>query len=103
MKTILVVDDDKMNLNNALKILSPTYKVVPVPGGKVALNYLQKGKPDLILLDVLMPDMDGFAVMEQLQANPEKLGDRKPVTVAVEELYHDELTLEYPKEYTQQG
>ena len=39
----------------------------------------------------------------QLQANPEKLGDRKPVTVAVEELYHDELTLEYPKEYTQQG
>lgn len=71
MKTILVVDDDKMNLNNALKILSPTYKVVPVPGGKVALNYLQKGKPDLILLDVLMPDMDGFAVMEQLQANPD--------------------------------
>ena len=67
MKTILVVDDDKMNLNNALKILSPTYKVVPVPGGKVALNYLQKGKPDLILLDVLMPDMDGFAVMEQLR------------------------------------
>ena len=66
MKTILVVDDDKMNLNNALKILSPTYKVVPVPGGKVALNYLQKGKPD-----VLMPDMDGFAVMEQLQANPD--------------------------------
>ena len=39
----------------------------------------------------------------QLQANPEKLVDRKPVTVAVEELYHDELTLEYPKEYTQQG
>ena len=39
----------------------------------------------------------------QLQANPEKLGDRKPVTVAVEELYHDELTLDYPKEYTQQG
>ena len=71
MKTILVVADDKMNLNNALKILSPTYKVVPVPGGKVALNYLQKGKPDLILLDVLMPDMDGFAVMEQLQANPD--------------------------------
>lgn len=71
MKTILVVDDDKMNLNNALKILSPTYKVVPVPGGKVALNYLQKGKPDLILLDVLMPDMDGFAVMEQLHANPD--------------------------------
>ena len=69
MKTILVVDDDKMNLNNALKILSPTYKVVPVPGGKVALNYLQKGKPDLILLDVLMPDMDGFETLTAIRKN----------------------------------
>lgn len=38
----------------------------------------------------------------QLQANPEKLGDRKPVSVAVDELYHDRLILEYPKEYTQE-
>ena len=37
----------------------------------------------------------------QLQSDPDKLGDRKPVTVAVDELYHDELTLEYPKEYDQ--
>ena len=37
----------------------------------------------------------------QLQSDPDKLGDRKPVTVAVDELYHDELTLEYPKEYYQ--
>lgn len=35
----------------------------------------------------------------QLQTNPEKLGDRKPVTVAVEELYNDELELKYPAEY----
>lgn len=39
----------------------------------------------------------------QLQTNPDKLGDRKPVTVAVDELYQDELTLEYPREYTQKG
>ena len=71
MKTILVVDDEKMNLNNALKILSPSYKVIPVVSGKVALNYLQKGKPDLILLDVLMPDMNGFRLMELLQENPD--------------------------------
>jgi DNA-directed RNA polymerase omega subunit len=38
----------------------------------------------------------------QLQADPEKLGERKPVTVAVDELYHDELTIEYPKEYYQE-
>lgn len=35
----------------------------------------------------------------QLQADPEKLGDRKPVSVAVDELLHDELAVEYPKEY----
>ena len=40
MKTILVVDDDKLNLNNAMKILSPAYKVIPMPSGKMALNYL---------------------------------------------------------------
>jgi len=37
----------------------------------------------------------------QLQNDPEKLAERKPVTVAVEELYTDELTLEYPKEFFQ--
>lgn len=37
----------------------------------------------------------------QLQSNPDKLGDRKPVSVAVDELLHDELTVEPPKEYYQ--
>ena len=69
MKTILVVDDDKLNLNNAMKILSPTYKVIPVPSGKMALNYLSKNIPDLILLDILMPEMDGFEVMREIRAN----------------------------------
>ena len=69
MKTILVVDDDKLNLNNAMKILSPAYKVIPVPSGKTALNYLSKNIPDLILLDILMPEMDGFEVMREIRAN----------------------------------
>ncbi|MBQ2769726.1 MAG: DNA-directed RNA polymerase subunit omega [Clostridia bacterium] len=38
----------------------------------------------------------------QLQADPEKLGDRKPVSVAVNELLNDELSLEFPKEYYQE-
>lgn len=71
MKTILVVDDDKLNLNNAMKILSPAYKVVPMPSGKMALNYLTKNIPDLILLDILMPEMDGFEVMRQIRAKQE--------------------------------
>lgn len=71
MKTILVVDDDKLNLNNAMKILSPAYKVIPVSSGKMALNYLNKNIPDLILLDVLMPEMGGFDVMKEIRANEE--------------------------------
>ena len=38
----------------------------------------------------------------QLQMEPDKLGERNPVSVAVDELYHDELTIEYPKEYYQE-
>ena len=37
----------------------------------------------------------------QLQSDPDKLGGRKPVSVAVDQLYHDELILEYPKEFYQ--
>ena len=70
MKTILVVDDDKLNLNNAMKILSPAYKVIPVPSGKMALAYLTKNVPDLILLDILMPEMDGFTLMAKIRENP---------------------------------
>ncbi|MEY8333180.1 response regulator [Lachnospiraceae bacterium 47-T17] len=69
MKTILVVDDDKLNLNSAMKILSPAYKVVPMTSGKTALSYLSKNIPDLILLDILMPEMDGFEVMKEIRAN----------------------------------
>jgi len=38
----------------------------------------------------------------QLQADPDKLGERKPVSVAVDELYHDQLNIEYPSEYYQE-
>ena len=38
----------------------------------------------------------------QLQVDPEALGDRNPVSIAVDELYHDELMIEYPKEYYQE-
>lgn len=38
----------------------------------------------------------------QLQADPEKLGERKPVSMAVDELYHDQLAIEYPKEFYQE-
>ena len=64
--TILVVDDDKTNLALAQKILMPRYRIAASNSGAGALKYLESHHPDLILLDINMPGMDGFEVMEEL-------------------------------------
>ena len=68
-KTVLVVDDDKSNLIIAQKLLSDEYRVAAVNSGEKALEYLEKNEPSLILLDISMPDMDGFEVMEKLRSD----------------------------------
>lgn len=67
MKHILIVDDDKTNLVMAKNALSDLYKVTAVTMGSQALKFLEKNTPDLILLDLNMPDMDGYMVMEEIQ------------------------------------
>ena len=64
---ILVVDDDKTNLVLAQNILTPQYRIAASNSGMAALKYLESHKPALILLDINMPDMDGFEVMRQIQ------------------------------------
>ncbi len=63
---ILVVDDDKTNLTLAQNILLPHYRIAAANSGRSALKYLESHRPDLILLDINMPDMDGFEVMERI-------------------------------------
>ena len=70
-KTILVVDDDKSNLIIAQKILGDDYRVAAVNSGTKALEYLSRNIPQLILLDIHMPDMNGFEVMDTLRRNSE--------------------------------
>ncbi len=68
MKSIvLVVDDDKTNLVRAQKILTPTYRIAAANSGAAALRYLENNHPDLILLDINMPEMDGFQVMGKIR------------------------------------
>ncbi|MCR5176786.1 MAG: response regulator [Anaerovibrio sp.] len=76
MKKILVVDDNVVNLKVIDKILKSNseYKSVLVPNGQKALQFLDKTVPDLILLDVLMPDMDGFAVLAEIKKRPALAG-----------------------------
>ncbi|NTV93828.1 MAG: two-component system response regulator [Thiobacillus sp.] len=66
--TLLVVDDIPDNLAVMTEILTPAYRVLVANTGPLALRLAQsEPAPDLILLDVMMPDMDGYAVLEQLR------------------------------------
>lgn len=63
---ILVVDDDSLNLMFAQKLLGNTYVTDCVSSGEETLEYLKKTKPNLILLDLHMPKMNGFEVMRAI-------------------------------------
>ena len=66
---ILVVDDAEINLKIAEKIISREYSVECVSSGEDCLAYLMDHNPDLILLDLHMPELDGFEVMEKRNAS----------------------------------
>src|SRR5688572_27061749 len=68
--SILVVDDTPANLQVLAGMLKDRgYKVRPVPGGKLALAAARRDPPDLILLDINMPEMNGYEVCERLKAD----------------------------------
>ncbi len=71
MNIILIVDDDTTSLKLAKGILDQDYRVATVNSGAMVFKYLEKNRPDLILLDLNMPEMDGFEVLEKLKSNPE--------------------------------
>ena len=68
---ILIVDDTPENLSVLAELLQPHFRVRAANGGVRALQIAQEEpKPDLILLDIMMPDLDGYAVIERLKADP---------------------------------
>lgn len=69
--SILVVDDERSNLDVLTFILKNQYSVQVAKSGAVALKRARDQKPDLILLDIMMPDMDGFEVLAELKAQDE--------------------------------
>ncbi|MCI8522204.1 MAG: response regulator [Lachnospiraceae bacterium] len=68
-KHVLIIDDDVSVLKTLRYHLQDTYRVSVVNSGKVALDFLQKHKPDLILLDYLMPTYNGAAVLKTIQGS----------------------------------
>lgn len=68
-QTILAVDDTRANLDMLVAILGDDYEVAVATDGPTALDMAARFRPDLILLDLMMPGMDGYAVLERLKAD----------------------------------
>jgi len=76
MRKILIVDDEKMMLKLASRILSKNYSVVCASSGAEAVKIFETEKPDMVLSDLLMPEMDGYELHRILQ---EKSADSVPI------------------------
>ncbi|MDR3348499.1 MAG: response regulator [Acidaminococcales bacterium] len=74
MKRILVIDDNLASLKQISSYISPYYDVLLAKSGALGLRICEKEMPDLILLDVEMPEMNGFETMARLKKIPELCG-----------------------------
>lgn len=66
---ILIVDDERFNLNTLHGLLKDDYKIMVATGGEQALKAAVTGRPDLILLDINMPGLDGYEVCRRLKSD----------------------------------
>ena len=69
-KTVLVVDDTAENIDLLVAALRDEYLVKAAINGEMALKIVEKSPPDIILLDIMMPGIDGFEVCRRLRSNP---------------------------------
>lgn len=68
---VLIADDDAINRQVLADLLKPEYTVLLAKNGEQTLERTQRHAPDLVLLDVMMPDMDGYEVLRRLRADPQ--------------------------------
>ena len=87
---ILAVDDDQANLNIISEILSDDYELQTADCGESALEVARNYIPDLILLDIMMPGIDGYEVCRKLRSEPD-LSKTKILFLSAKELLEDRL------------
>lgn len=89
-KQVLVVDDDPNIADMVRQILPETdFSVESAPDGKAAIDLLATKKPDILLLDIIMPRMDGFGVIEKVRQNPDSC-DLPIIVLSAKELSAEE-------------
>ena len=88
---MLIVDDSKVDRTLLANLFAGSYKVLQASGGRESLDVLARGKVDIVVLDIGMEGMDGFAVLEAMKADPD-LADI-PVIVETCETAHEETAL----------
>lgn len=72
MKRIVVIEDEKPVLANILEILdSGGFQAIAAHNGEIGLRLIREQPPDLVLCDILMPNLDGYGVFEQLRQDPQ--------------------------------
>ena len=71
-KCILAVDDTAIILTRISSTLRDDYEVITINSGVRALKYLEQEKPDLILLDIQMPQKDGIETLREMRAMPDR-------------------------------
>ncbi len=99
MKKILVVDDDQTIMTLVQAVLkSHQYEVITAVNGVDALKKLKEDKPDLILLDVMMPEMDGFSFVQEVK-NVEGMASVPIIVLTSQEAMEDIFKIEGVKEY----
>ena len=100
MPKILIVEDHRSQRAILEQTLSVAHDVQVLDSGKTAASTIETFKPDLILLDLIMPDVSGFEVMDELQARaPEYLGRTVVMTGLDEERAREQCSGYEPLDY----
>jgi CheY-like chemotaxis protein len=74
MKKVLLVDDDKDFVESTKAVLEERFEVIVASDGDEGIEVARAEKPDLIILDVIMPTEDGFSAAEEMKNDPELAG-----------------------------
>ncbi len=71
MKRILIVEDVEINLDLLIQLLEEEYQISSAADGKLGVKVARREKPDLIIMDMSLPILDGWTATRQIRSNPE--------------------------------